>query len=330
MKFTILTVICLVIIMCIVFGCAQYIGIPKKKAAANLEAYLQRQYHGKLVFSDLSLFFNAATMDPNMYGMLIYDKDIPEIAFYTHLNLKHILENDTLPMYPIADKKTVDGLYKDAVMRYNTRQAVIADFIDDIPEITFSTETISLDVKRDIEPQELYALITRFIDRLNQSFRELDTAFQFHLLLKTVTHPEGFVTIPLEIEDSKWQAKPMVLSEKAVGFERLKSMILEHIQAKLDTPYPYYKPTEHNKIYIDKSTLSRGAWLQYLDDTRIVNNGKGKWRNPQTGLYVVYFDLETQFIYRGELLTNENDTTSYREELMQIISTIEAEGIKTK
>ncbi|WP_225037225.1 hypothetical protein [Winogradskyella sp. SM1960] len=330
MKITIISIVCFLILVLVLAGCSKYIGIPKKKAARNLEEYLQNKYKGKLGYSDLSLFFNAATMDPNMYGVLIYDKDIPEIAFYTHLNLKNILENDTLSMYAAADRITVDDLYKDAIARYEARQAVVTDFKNDIPEITFSTETIDLNFKRDIEPQELDDVIMRFIDRLNKSFKEIDTAFQFSLLVKTATHPNGFITIPLEVDDDKWQAKSMVLSKKAAGFERLKTMVLKNIQSKLEIPYPHYIATENSKIYMDKSSLSRGAWLQYLEDKRIVNNGKGKWRNPQTGLYVVYFDFDTKFIYRGELLTEENDTTSYSEELRQIISTIEAEGIRTK
>ncbi|WP_179349581.1 hypothetical protein [Winogradskyella pacifica] len=330
MKITIISIICLLVLVLILAGCSKYIGIPKKKAARNLEAYLQNKYKGKLAYSDLSLFFNAATMDPNMYGMLIYDKDIPEIEFYTHLNLKNILENDTLPMYPIADAMTVDDLYKRALTRYETKQAVIADFKEEIPEIKFSTEIIDLNFKTDIKPNELEAIVARFIDRLSQSIEELESAYQFSLRIRTTSHPEGFMIIPLEVDDSKWHAKPMLLSEKAVGFETLKTMILKNIQAKLETPYPYYKTTEHSKIYMDKSTLSRGAWVQYLEDKRIVNSGKGKWRNPQTGLYVVYFDLDTKFIYRGELLTDENDTMSYREELRQILDTVEAEGIRIK
>jgi len=330
MKITIVSIICLIIIVLILIGCSNYIGIPKKKAAQNLEEYLQKKYNGKLGFSDLTLFFNAATMDPNMYGVLIYEKETPEIAFYTHLNLKHILENDTLPMYPTSDNMTVDNLYKDALKRYETQQAVRADFKNEITEITFSTETISLSFNRDIKPDELEDIVARFINRLNQSFETLNTGYQFRLLIKTSRHPDGFIIIPLDIEDSKRVDNSMVLSEKAVGFENLKTMILKNINAKLEVPYPYFKITENSKIYMDKSTLSRGAWIQYLEDKRIKNNGNGKWRNPQTGIYVVYFDLDTQFIYRGELLTNENDTTSYTQELRQIINTIEAEGIRTK
>jgi len=330
MKITIVSIICLIIIVLILVGCSNYIGIPKKKAAQNLEEYLQKKYNAKLGFSDLTLFFNAATMDPNMYGVLIYEKETPEIAFYTHLNLKHILENDTLPMYPTSDNMTVDNLYKDALKRYETQQAVRADFKNEITEITFSTETISLSFNRDIKPDELEDIVARFINRLNQSFETLNTGYQFHLLIKTSRHPDGFIIIPLDIEDSKRVDNSMVLSEKAVGFENLKTMILKNINAKLEVPYPYFKITENSKIYMDKSTLSRGAWIQSLEDKRIKNNGNDKWRNPQTGIYVVYFDLDTQFIYRGELLTNENDTTSYTQELRQIISTIEAEGIRTK
>jgi len=322
--------ICVLIALLIVVGCSKYIGIPKKQAGRNLEEYLQKKYNGKLAFSDLSLFFNAATLDPNVYGVLIYDKDIPEIEFYTHLNLKHILENDRLPMYPISDDMTVDDLYQDAVKRYETRQGVIADFKNEIPEITFSTETIDLNFKRDIKPKALEDVVLRFIDRLNQSFEALSTGYQFRLLVRTASHPDGFIIIPLEIIDGKRIQNPMMLSQKVVGFEALKTMILEHIHAKLETPYPYFKTTEHSKIYMDISSLSKGAWVQYLEDKRIENNGKGKWKNPQTGIYVVYFDLDSKFIYRGELLTEESDKNSYVNALRQIINTIEAEGIRTK
>ena len=330
MKITIMSIICLIILVLIVAGCSNYIGISKKKASLNLETYLQREYNGRLVFSDLKRFFNAATMDPNMFSVLIYDKDIPEIEFYTHINVKEILENDTLPMYPISDLMTFDDLYQDAVKQYETRQAVIADFKNEIPEIFFSTETIELNFKRNLKPNELEDITTRFVVSLNEHFKELNTSFQFSLVIKTLTYPEGFIIIPLEIEDGKWQRKPYLLSESNSDFDVLKTMVHKNIQAKLETPYPYYKITEHSKIYMDKSSLSKGAWLQYLEDKRITNEGKGKWKNPQTGLYVVYFDLDSKFIYRGELLTEENDKMSYVKELRQIIETIEKEGIRTK
>ncbi|QXP69814.1 hypothetical protein H0I29_14485 [Polaribacter sp. R2A056_3_33] len=330
MKITIMSVICLIILILIVVGCSNYIGISKKKASLNLETYLQREYNGKLVFSDLNRFFNAATMDPNMFSVLIYDKDIPEIEFYTHINVKEILENDTLPMYPTSELITFDDLYQDALKQYKTRQAVIADFKNEIPEIIFSTKNIELNFKRDLKPNELENVVIRFIDRLNQSYIELNTGFQFSLLIKTAKHPDGFMIIPLDIDDSKWQVKPMVLSKKVTDFDILKTMITKNIQTKLATPYPYFKITKHSKIYIDKSSLSKGAWIQYLEDKRIVNEGKGKWKNPQTGIYIVFFDLDSKFIYRGELLTEENDKSSYVKELRQIVETIEKEGIRTK
>lgn len=330
MKITFLSVICIFIVVLIVAGCTNYIGIAKKKAASNLEEYLQKKYNGRLGFSDLNLFFNAASMDPNMYGVLIYDKEIPEIEFYTHLNLKNILENDTLPMYPISDLMTFDDLYKGAIEQYETRQAVIADFKYEIPGITFATEAIDLNFERDVKPRELEDIVTRFISRLNQSFDELNTGYQFRLHIKTASHPDGFLIIPLEIDDSSRHHQPMVLSENAVGFENLKAMILEYIKSNIDLSHPYYEISKSSKIYMDKSSLSKGAWVQYLEDKRIDNKGKGKWKNPQTGLYVVYFDFDSKIIYRGELLTEESDKKSYVNELRQLVNTIEKEGIRTK
>jgi hypothetical protein len=330
MKITIMSIICLIILILIVVGCSNYIGISKKKASLNLETYLQREYNGKLVFSDLNRFFNAATMDPNIFGVLIYDKEIPEIEFYTHLDAKNILVNDTLPMYATTDVMTVDNLYQDALKQYETRQEVIDDFKNEISEVKFSTETIELKFDKNITPTDLENVVARFTDRLNNTIKELNTGFQFSLVIKTPKHPEGFIIIPLVIEDSKWERRPYLLSESINNFEVLETMIQKNIEDKLEVSNPYFKITEYRKIYMDKSSLSKGAWIQYLDDKRIVNDGKGKWENPQTGLYVLYFDLDSKFIYKGELLTEESDKNTYVKELRQIVETIEKEGIRTK
>lgn len=330
MKTTILSVICIVIVMLIVSGCSNYIGIPKKKAASNLKVYLQREYHGKLTFDDLILFFNTATMNPNMYTVHIFDKETPEIEFYTHLNLKNILEDDSLPMYAKSDEMTFDILYKQALKRYNTRQAVIADFKNEISDILFNHEVIELNFNTNLTPEALKEITTRFINRLNQSIDDLDTAYNQSLLIKTPQYPEGFITIPLESENYKYKIAPYFLSESMTNFKALKQNIEANIQLKLDRTFPKYKINDHRKIFIDKSSLSKGAWVQYLDDKTIKNDGHGKWENPQKGLYIVYFDLQSSFIYRGEMITENNDKTSYDEELQQITNAIKAEGLIIK
>ncbi|WP_452219256.1 hypothetical protein [Lacinutrix undariae] len=330
MKTTILSVICILIVVLIVSGCANYIGIPKKKAASNLKAYLQREYNGKLTFDDLRLFFNAATMDPNMYTVHIFDEEIPEIEFYTHLNLKNILEDDSLPMYAKSDAMTFDILYKEALKRYNVQQVIIADFKNEISEIIFNYEVIELSFNTNLSPEELNDIITRFISRLSQSIDDLDSAYNQNLLIKTPQHPEGFITISLEVENFKYKLKPYFLSEDMAGFKALETQIETNIQAKLDSTFPKYKINNYRKIFIDKSSLSKGAWVQYLDDKTVKKDSKGKWVNPQKGLYIVYFDLQSSFIYRGEMITENNDKTSYDEELEQITNAIEAEGLIIK
>ncbi|WP_179352054.1 hypothetical protein [Winogradskyella vidalii] len=330
MKITIVSIVCLVIVALIVSGCANYIGISKKNAAKNLRAYLQREYDGKLTFRDLNRFFNTATMNPNIFSVLIYDKNIPEIEFYTHINVKTLLEDDMLPMYATADAITFDNLYQEALQNYKIRQAVITDFKNEIPEIIFSHDTIILNFDTDLSPEKLTKTITRFIGRLNQSFKALEGAYNMSLHIKTPEYPEGFLKIPLAIETQKYNSEPYLLSEAMVGFEALKTKIEANIQAKIDTDYPHFKISKNRKIIMDKSTLYKGAWLQYLDDTRVKNSNDGKWINPQKGLYVVYFDLQSLFIYRGEMLTEENDKLSSTEESQLILKTIEEEGLSVR
>ena len=121
-----------------------------------------------------------------------------------------------------------------------------------------------------------------------------------------------------------------MLSESINNFEAIKLKIESYIQVKLDANYANFKMNGNRKIYLDKSSLSKGAWIQYLDDKNVKNNSNGPWKNPQKGIYIVYFDLQSSFIYRGEMLTEDNDKTSFDEELTQIIETIEEEGIRTQ
>lgn len=323
----IISIICLLILF-VLTGCLKYIGISKKQATQNLKSYLDREYHGSLTFSHLNRFFNAASMDPNIFSVLIFNKQIPEIEFYTHINVKNILENDTLPLYPREESITIDHLYKDAVKRYDTRQVIIADFKKDIPEITFTVDIISLNFKEGLDADVLEAVLKRFINRLNQSYDDLNSAFEFSLLIKTPVYPEGFINIPLESEDGKWYARPFMLSENITNFEAFKAKIETSIQTKLDVSYPNFKINDYRKLYVDKRSLSKGAWVQYLDDKSVHNTPNGKWENPQKGVYIVYFDLQTQFIYRGEMLTEENYKTSYDEEIIQIYDAITAEGLQ--
>ncbi|PZW42491.1 hypothetical protein LX95_00803 [Mesonia algae] len=329
MKFVILVAVFLLIILLITTGCAQIVGgISQKKAATNLEQYLQIKYNGQLTFKDLNRYFNAATMDPNIFSVVVYDKQVPEIEFYTHINAKTILENDTLPLYPKADAIVFDDLYREILKRYNIRQEVIADFKAEISKIVFSDNDIEFTFNEDLNPNKLNDIVTRFINRLNQSFKQIDSAYELSLLIKTPEYPGGFINITLDIENAQYTPGPYLLSENLTNFEMLETKLEAYMQAKLDTNYPYFKIISHRKIYMDKSSLSKGAWIQYLDDKRVKNTESGRWVNPQKGLFVVYFDLQSSFIYRAEMLSEENDKTSKDQENLQIKEALEAEGIK--
>ncbi|MBI6120841.1 hypothetical protein [Salegentibacter maritimus] len=308
-------------------SCARLFGgISKNKAAKNIETYLQREYKDELDFKNLNRFFNAATMNPNMFSVHIYNKKIPEIEFYTHINAKNILVNDTLPLYG-SEKLTFNDLYKESINIYETKQAIRNDFKSSGLDVNFKIESIELIFKEDLTPQVLDNLIPKFMERLNQSYNELNSLYSQHLLIKTPQYPEGFIEIPLETHTNTWQIKDFLLSKKIQGFPSLQTKIEEKIGTNIREAFPYFKISNYRKIYLDKSSLSKAAWVQYLDDKRIKNDGEGKYQNPQKGLYILYFDLDTRHIYRGEMITDQNDTTSYEEEFNQIKNAIEAEGI---
>lgn len=327
MKFVIIAAVTLLIIAFIISGCSRLAGgLSNKKAASNLETYLEREYGGELTFSNLNRFFNAATMNPNIFTVLIYNKNIPEIEFYTHINVKTILEDDSLPMYG-SEKKTISDLYNEALNRYTIRQAIITDFKNDIPEIIFSTDIITLDFKKKLVAAELPKILENFVAKMNQSFEELFSGYEWSLLIKTDKHTEGFMEIPLDIDDDKWHLKPFMLSEKVNNFNILKTKVEETLQAKLNASYTNYKISDYKKIYLDKSSLSKGAWVHYLNDKRVVNVENGPWKNPQKAIYISYFDLDSLFIYRGLMLTEESDKASFEEEATQIAKALKNEGI---
>lgn len=303
-------------------------GISTNKAAQNLEHYLEKEHKGELGFRELNRFFNAATMNPNMFTVVIFHKEIPEIEFYCHVNPKELLENDTLSYYGKENLKIAD-LYERERKRYETRQNVKADFVNDIPEIKFENDRFEIFVPGEIETAALHDVIKKFVTRLNSVYEELDIPYTMSLFIKTKAHPEGFIDIPLENIENQWHPQMFMLSATMNNFATIEKDIKQRIQTNLDASYPNYEIDDnYRKIILDKSSLSKIAWVQYLKDKTIDNDKNEKWQNPLTGLYITYYDIQTGHLYFGEMVSQENDNISYDETLALIKLKVEAEGIR--
>jgi len=327
MKTIIIIGVFLLLLILLLSSCSQIFGgLSKKEAAKNIDEYLEKEYHGKLAYKYLSRAFNAATMNPNSFYIHIYDTEIPEIEFYTYIDVKKIITEEYAASYKIEFEEK----YQNMVEYYEAEQAVISDFKGDTLSVEFlDQEVIILNFKNEIKSEELELVIAKFLNRINESYETLNNGVSRKLLIKTPSYPEGLVSIDLDIEEQQWFVNHYSLAENLVNSQVFKTKITSNIQAKLDEGYPYYKIDEYRKVFLDKSSLSKGAWVQYLLDTRINNGDNKKYVNPLTGIYIVYFDFETNFIYRGELLTKENDKASYDEEISKIKKALNEEGIIT-
>ncbi|WP_157486454.1 hypothetical protein [Maribacter forsetii] len=303
-------------------------GISTNKAAENLEHYLEKEHNDELGFRELNRFFNAATMNPNMFTVVIFHKEIPEIEFYCHVNPKELLENDILSYYGTENLKIGD-LYERERKRYETRQKVKADFINEIPEINFENDRFEIFVPGEMKTTALHDLIDRFVARLNNSYEELDIPYTMSLFIKTEAHPEGYIDIPLESIENQWQPQMFMLSPKMSDFDTIENNIKERVQSDLDKLYPNYEIDDnYHKIILDKNSLSKIAWVQYLNDKTVNNDKNDKWQNPLTGLYVTYYDIDTGHLYFGEMISQENDKISFEETQALIKLKVEAEGIQ--
>ncbi|SHJ19494.1 hypothetical protein SAMN04488096_11040 [Mesonia phycicola] len=320
---------CLLLILFLFTNCAQIAGgISKKKAAKNIDEFLKKEYKGKLAYKNLSRAFNTATMNPNSFFIHVYNKKNPEIEFYTYIDAKKIVTNKYATSYKIK----LEEQYQRIVEYYNTEQKVITEFSNDTLSVDFlDNEIIALNFNYEINAEELKTFCTKFLNRLNESYEILHNGTSRKLLVKTPNFNDGLVSIPLQIEEQQqWSIGYYFLAENLVNAEAFKTKIESNIQAKLDQHYPYYKINEYKKVFLDKSSLSKGAWVQYLLDTRINNEENEKYENPLVGIYIVYFDFETNFIYRGEMLTENNGVISYEEEINKIKKALNEEGIVTE
>ncbi|MEO8934910.1 MAG: hypothetical protein ABI295_11445 [Xanthomarina sp.] len=327
MKIIILAVVCLFILLFITTGCTRLVGgISKTKASHNLERYLQREYQGEVAFRALNRFFNASNMDPNMFSVVIYNKMKPEIEFICFLNAKNILVNDTLILNGL-DRVPFNHLYKKAIKSYEARQEIRSHFINEISEINFNTATIDLKIDHNINAEDLVALTARLINSMNRCYEELEIYFEIALHIITPEHPEGFIKIPLEVREYQWYPESFLLSENARGFQAIKTRIETHIQTDLLQSHPDFEIFNYRKIFIDQSSLSKIAWVQYIRDKNINNDGHGEWESPLKGIYISYIDLQSGKLYKGEMMPRINPNMPYNEELKEIKKLLEAEGI---
>lgn len=327
MKIAIILGICLLVIVLLVANFTRLVGgISKQHATTNLEAYLKIKYQDEVRYKWLKRFFNSGNMDPNMFTVLFYNTDTPEIEFYCHINLKTILEDNAVTSGD-TEQSTINARYLAATKRYDTRQAIKRLFKTECPTITFNTNTIDLSLEANLEPDALQELIKRFIVRLNYFYEDLGIYTDIAIVIKTPEHPDGFLEVPLELFDSKWHSGSFMLSEKASGLKTVETSILKKVNQYLRQSQPNFKIYNAQKIFLDKTTFSRAAWVHYLSDTTIVNGGNTKWQNPLKGVYVTYFDFETHHIYKGDLLTSNYDTLSYDETLVQLKGALQTEGV---
>ena len=327
MKIIILSCVSLFIIFLVTTGCTKLVGgISKSTAAKNLDQYLQREYNGTLSYTELNRFFNAASMDPNMFSVVIYNIDKPEIEFYCQINLKNILINDTITNSGL-DKTTINTLYLKEVDRYNTRETIKTYFEAEFSIIEFTTTSINLTLKNSVDAEQLQQLLTKFIERLNYFYKALDIYYDIALVIKTPENTEGFIEVPLEVNENKWSVESFLVSNKATNFKVIKKQIETRVKNDLAKSQPNFEICNLRKVFLDKNTLSRAAWIQYLNDKTIINEKNTKWQNPVKGLYVTYFDLETGHIYKGQLLTEDNDKITYEETLLLIKKALKTEAI---
>ncbi|QDO94487.1 hypothetical protein FNB79_11095 [Formosa sediminum] len=329
MKTIIIIGACLLLILIICTNCAQIVGgISKKKAAKNIDEYLEREYQGKLTYKYLSRAFNTATMNPNSFFIHVYHKKVPEIEFYTYIDAKKIVTEE----YATSFKIKFEEDYQRQVEYYNTAQNIIADFKSDTLTVAFlDNETIDFNFNYEINSEALKVITTKFLKRLNASYEILNNGFSRKLLVKTPNYKDGLVSIPLQIEEEQhWSIDTYFLADHLIHADAFKTKILQNIQAKLDKQYPYYKIDDNKKVFLDKSSLSKGAWVQYLFDTRINTKEHEKYENPLTGIYIVYFDYDTNFIYNGEMLTETNGSVSYEVEIQNIHEALHNAGVITK
>lgn len=325
MKYIIIP-IALYALFLILSGCSKYIGITKSQAKKNLIAYLERDFEDDLAFKNLNRFFNAATMNPDIFSVLIYNKEIPEIEFYAHLNLKTILDDTVLPLQA-GEQLTCQDLYQASKKRYKARQAVIKELQPDF-DIHFNYKEINISLNTQPTPDALNSILQRCVSILNQYHKALDHYNDFEVTIKTPEQPKGFVTFTLEDDREKWTRSPLQLSNNYSNYKNLKHQLTNYALNQIATYKTPYILAERQSIYIDTKTLSRAALIQYLDDSSIDNTNNGPWINPQKGIYIIYFDVYSNFIYRGELLTETNDTLDYDETLALIKTALNTEGIQ--
>ncbi|MBL7559538.1 hypothetical protein JAO71_06930 [Olleya sp. YSTF-M6] len=313
------------ILYLIVLGCSKYIGISTTQAKKNLKTYLDREFEDDVSFKHLNRFFNAATMNPNIFSVLIYNTNIPEIECYLHLNLKTILEDAVLPLRA-TEQLTCQEAYQASKQRYDARQTVIAALQPDF-DLQFDYKAVNITLDNQPTPEVLRFIMQRCVDTLNKYHTALNHYDDFEVTITTPEQPQGFVTFTLEDDRQQWTRLPLQLSVNYSNYNpllaRLTRYALQQI-ASLKTPYAL---AERHTIYIDTKTMSRAAWVQYLDDTSVDNTTQGPWINPQKGIYVIYFDLDSNFIYRGTVLTETNDTLDYTETFALIQSALTTEGI---
>ncbi len=303
----------LIVLFVVVYSLKIKYMISKNEASKNLETFLKNNYDNKLGYSDLTRFFNSATMNPNSFWARIYQKENPKVELILHFDAKDIItQSDVASDYP--DGLSFHKQYLEKIEVVQT-QDEIANKIKPLGvNLKWEYNLIYLELTKEYSEAQIFEKVSYFLDLFNaEDFNKLGYYHEATLVLSFVLESKPKLTLPIEQDNEVWLYKDLKLYEDIEEFKTFKSKLEKQFEDYLEINSSTHKLYDYYGSFIAQQNFNQVLFIQFTETKKtrkeIKERKKGVWLSPITGYIVSYLDIEKQQLKYINYVPTLNDVS---------------------
>ncbi|MEC4053849.1 hypothetical protein VSP10_13765 [Myroides odoratimimus] len=277
-------------------------GMSRKKANLLIQTYLDCEFKGQLKVTEIRRFFNAGNMNPNMFSVIVYDKNLEEIRWILYFDAK-ILKTENRIEQGVSYAQPIHIQYEKTLTDYYTKEAINKQM--NIVKCNVIFEYYSLTTRFHYTPEatERKATIKKLLSLLNQQREKIDLSSAFTIINFLPNNKEDILEIAIHTKDGAWEIDSCTVNQKTNYFEILEKKAVPDRMSYLEKISHRYNSHDFSLLYIDTDSFTKGAWVHLLMDTKAVGQEQNGYHStPITAVLIETINLTNQNVIQRDII----------------------------
>ncbi|MBU2996775.1 hypothetical protein KO500_10030 [Cellulophaga baltica] len=294
--------------------------ISNRKASENLNTFLKNNYNDELDFSELTRFFNTATMNPNSFWARIYQKEDPRVELILHFDANHIkTQSDVASQYP--DGLSFHNQYLEKIEIVQTQDRISNRIKPFGVHLKWEYNLIHLQFINEYSEIQIFEKIAYFLELFNaEDFNKVGYYHEAIIVLSFVSENKPQLALDIKQENDFWVYKDLQLNEESKEFKILKSNLEQQFEKYLEENFKTNKLYDYYGSFVAQQNFNQVLFIQFTEAKKtkkqFKEREKGVWISPITGYIVSYWNIKNQELEYINYKPTSNDIS--KAEILEI------------